>query len=178
LKTDPKAANGDATTEAQLLETLLQRPAAARESVPERIDGLLIGRLEKIGEDGRPRVAIDRLGLRDLAAVSLASLSAEHVGRAVALGFEAADPRRPIILGMICELEETEEETDAQQAAPFTVSHENGRVVIQAEDELELRCGKAVILLQSDGRIHIRGGYITSHASAGQRIRGGSVQIN
>jgi ketosteroid isomerase-like protein len=52
------------------------------------------------------------------------------------------------------------------------------RIVIEAGEELELRCGEAAIILTADGRILQRGTYISSDASATQRIRGGSVQIN
>jgi hypothetical protein len=58
------------------------------------------------------------------------------------------------------------------------VSQNGQRVVIEAQGELELRCGESVILLSQDGSIQIRGAYLTSHATASQRIRGGSVQIN
>jgi len=50
--------------------------------------------------------------------------------------------------------------------------------VIDAGKSLEIRCGKAVILLEADGTIKINGTYITSHASATHRILGGSVNIN
>lgn len=52
------------------------------------------------------------------------------------------------------------------------------RIVIEAQQEIELRCGDARILLTRDGIVQIRGTYVTSHASATQRIRGGSVQLN
>ncbi len=49
---------------------------------------------------------------------------------------------------------------------------------IIADERLELRCGKATILMERDGRITIRGSHITSHASGAQRIRGGSINLN
>lgn len=52
------------------------------------------------------------------------------------------------------------------------------RVVLNAQHEIELRCGDAAIVLSADGRIEFRGTYITSQASATQRILGGSVNIN
>jgi len=33
-------------------------------------------------------------------------------------------------------------------------------------------------VLEKDGRITIRGSYVTSHASATNRVRGGSVLLN
>jgi len=51
-------------------------------------------------------------------------------------------------------------------------------VSVKAQNEIELRCGQAAIVLTADGRITLRGTYITSHASATQRILGGSVNLN
>lgn len=50
--------------------------------------------------------------------------------------------------------------------------------VIEAEQRLELRCGEASLVLHADGRIQLRGHYITSHAQATQRIHGGAVHVN
>lgn len=50
--------------------------------------------------------------------------------------------------------------------------------IIEAEHSIELRCGESAIVLLADGRIQLRGTYITSHASATQRIVGGSVHVN
>jgi uncharacterized protein (DUF2345 family) len=61
---------------------------------------------------------------------------------------------------------------------PAEVRVDGERVVLQAEHEIELRCGEAAIVLSADGRITLRGTYITSHASATQRILGGSVNVN
>jgi hypothetical protein len=52
------------------------------------------------------------------------------------------------------------------------------RHVVEAAQEIELRCGEAAIVLFADGRIQLRGTYITSHASATQRLVGGSVHLN
>ena len=51
-------------------------------------------------------------------------------------------------------------------------------VKINADERLELRCGKASIVMEKDGHITIRGSYLVSHASASNRIRGGSVNLN
>ncbi|WP_269632150.1 hypothetical protein [Pelomonas sp. BJYL3] len=52
------------------------------------------------------------------------------------------------------------------------------RVVVEAQQELELRCGEAAIVLQADGLIQLRGTDIHSQAEATQRILGGSVHVN
>jgi len=52
------------------------------------------------------------------------------------------------------------------------------RVVLEACEQVELRCGKASILLQRNGKIVLRGEEVVSHSSGRNRIRGGSVEIN
>ncbi|WP_158502156.1 hypothetical protein [Vitiosangium sp. GDMCC 1.1324] len=51
-------------------------------------------------------------------------------------------------------------------------------VVIEARDELELRCGDASILLRRNGRIVLEGFQVDSRSRGLQRIKGGKVEIN
>ena len=52
------------------------------------------------------------------------------------------------------------------------------RVVITGEEEVELRCGEASIVLSKSGKLVIRGAYVETRAKGTNRIKGGSVQIN
>ena len=58
------------------------------------------------------------------------------------------------------------------------VLRDGERVRVTAAERIELRFGKASIIMEKDGRITIRGSYVTSHASATNRVRGGSVHLN
>jgi hypothetical protein len=51
-------------------------------------------------------------------------------------------------------------------------------VVLEADREIELRCGKASLLLRHDGQIVMRGVHMRNEATGVQKIRGGKVQIN
>ena len=100
---------------------------------------------------------------------SLVPLGAEHVGRQVAMSLMSA--RSALVLGLVWD----------QSPAPMQVQDlrvDGEHHVIEAQESIELRCGEAAILLLADGRIQLRGTYITSHASATQRIVGGSVHVN
>lgn len=158
--------------ETQTLEQILRQPLAKASPPPERAEGIIIGRLEALDEDGTPTVRIDSWGLRGLKAGTLAALDAGRLGQSVALGFEAGDPRRPLILGFLLS-----PETPAT-APPLEARLDQKRVVLEAEQEIELRCGESAIILTADGRVTIRGTYVTSQASATQRILGGSVNLN
>jgi hypothetical protein len=74
-----------------------------------------------------------------------------------------------------------ESSTDAlaeDKLEPVEVLLDGKRVVIDARDEIVLRCGKASITLRRNGRIVIRGTYVETRAEGVNRIQGGSVQIN
>ena len=129
---------------------------------PQRIEGVMIGRLVAL-EDGRPLVAVAGA---TLPARSLAPLDAALVGAEVAVLFEEGDPGRPLVLGRLVE-----------PAGP-AVLRDGERVRVTAAERIELRVGKASIVMEKDGRITIRGSYVTSHASATNRVRGGSVHLN
>jgi hypothetical protein len=66
---------------------------------------------------------------------------------------------------------------EATEVAPG-VTREDGRLTISACDRIELRAGRAAIILEADGHVTIRGSELLSHASAANRIRGGSVNLN
>lgn len=162
---------------------LLQRQVQTNNAPgPVKAEGIAIGTLVQVNTDGgHIQVQIPSLGLGPMPAVSMVPLGPDHVGRSLALGFEGADARRPIVLGLMMQAPAPEQATEPAPDAGHTavqVTHNGRRVVVQAHTELELRCGDAVILLSQDGNIQIRGAYVTTHASASNRIRGGSVQIN
>lgn len=183
MKTDShtEASPTPATTQAHrlpgsTLQILLERENP-QHSLPGQVDGLMIGTLHHLDDAGLAQVQPDNFEEGPFPALSMVPLKQEDVGAArLVLGFQDGNPRKPVILGRVWM-----PPADAPAAPESTeVSTESSprRVVLQADEELELRCGEAVILLQADGRIQLRGRYITSHAEAGQRIRGGSVQIN
>lgn len=62
--------------------------------------------------------------------------------------------------------------------APLELRIDGQRLMLEAREELELRCGDASITLRRDGLVLVRGVDLVSHARARNRIRGASVQIN
>lgn len=157
-----------------LLDVVGQTPARVA-----RADGIAIGVLDEIAADGTAFVSIPTFGVSRIAARTVASLATAEVGQALALGFEGGDPLKPIVLGVMLDSAAAALEDDpVDEYEPMDVLVDGERVVLTAEREIELRCGEAAIVLSADGRIQLRGTYITSQASATQRILGGSVNIN
>ncbi|SCW82795.1 hypothetical protein SAMN02927900_05390 [Rhizobium mongolense subsp. loessense] len=136
----------------------------------ERIEGVVIGVL--LGFDAGAPLVVFPGNPRDTAlpARTLADLTSAMIGAEVALLFEGGDATRPLIVGRIVE--------PARKSSTPNVIRDGERVRITGEERIELRCGKATIIMEKDGHITIRGTYVTSHASAANRIRGGSVNLN
>jgi hypothetical protein len=54
----------------------------------------------------------------------------------------------------------------------------DGCVRIAAPEQLELRCGRASLVLKGDGRVTVRGTRIVSASSGPHKIKGASVELN
>lgn len=172
----PRAADTtpDTSPDRLLLDVVGQTPAR-----PGRADGIAIGVFDSVAGDGSPIVSIQALGLSRIAARSLVTLDPALVGQLLALGFEGGDPLKPIVLGMMLDPDAPPlEDEQVDDHEPMDVLVDGERIVLTAAHEIEFRCGEAAIVLSADGRIQLRGTYITSQASATQRILGGSVNIN
>lgn len=83
-------------------------------------------------------------------------------------------PLQPVAAAPATEANASEDGADP----PLEAIVDGQRVVIDARDEIVLRCGKASITLRRNGRIVIRGTYVETRSAGTNRIRGGSVQIN
>ncbi len=138
--------------------------------IASKVDGVVIGLFLGF-EDGAPLVVFAS-NPKDAAvpARSLVDLSGEDAGSEVALLFEDGTLDRPLIIGKIVEPIAPADRTE--------VIRDGETVKVRADDRLELRCGKSTIIMEKDGHITIRGTYVVSHASAANRIRGGSVNLN
>jgi hypothetical protein len=135
-----------------------------------RIHDVVIGQFLGFGEDGPLVTHGGSQEGRAVTARTLAELTPDMAGCDVALLFEEGDPARPLIVGRV--VEPTGEERQAE------ILRDGERVVVTGRERIELRCGKATIVMEKDGHITIRGTYLVSHASAANRIRGGSVNLN
>jgi hypothetical protein len=130
-----------------------------------------LGRIVEIDGAGRPRVSFADLHgpppiARTIGEVTQAQLEAALAdGRSILLGFLEGRADSPVIMSLT---------SIADPPRPAAAQIE----VIEAQEELQLRCGEATISLRADGTIKILGRDVTSWARRRQRIRGGSVAIN
>lgn len=102
---------------------------------------------------------------------SLIPIQPQLVGKMVALS--VLDQRLALLMGVLWA-------PPAEQVhdAALPSSQGDDHLVVAANRTVELRCGEAAIVLHADGRIQLRGQYITSHADATHRIVGSSVHVN
>jgi hypothetical protein len=80
---------------------------------------------------------------------------------------------QPVIIGLI----RTDLSVTAE-TSPVEAHVDGQRVVLSAQKEIVLKCGKASITLTRAGKVLIRGAYLLSRSSGVNRIKGGSVQMN
>ncbi|SPH18710.1 hypothetical protein DEA8626_02252 [Defluviimonas aquaemixtae] len=139
-------------------------------AVMDRVEGVVIGVLLGFDEGAPLVVYPGNPEDRAVPARSLARLSASDLGAEVALLFEDGRRDRPLVVGRIVE--------PARSDATATVIRDGETVKLTARERIELRVGKASIVMEKDGHVTIRGTYLVSHASASNRIRGGSVNLN
>jgi hypothetical protein len=161
---------------AALLRQLVDAPLASK-APPSMITGAVIGELLAIAPEGNtPLVRYPgQPGSAALPARSTQDLHGTHIGSSVVLMFNEGDPRQPIVMGV---LRDTLPAWPAAEVQQVQVEADGQRLVVNAKEQLVLRCGKASITLTKAGKVLIDGQYISSRSSGVNRIKGGSVQLN
>ncbi|OGF13736.1 MAG: hypothetical protein A2W00_03680 [Candidatus Eisenbacteria bacterium RBG_16_71_46] len=145
--------------------------------------GLSRGRVVAIESDGRVRVRIGAGRGPDVPCEVLQTGTTAAARLTVGSDVLVACPEEPgrpgVILGTVGSAEAVADAPGAAAAPasePMRLVHRD--IVIEAGEELTLRCGEASIKIRRDGKIVIRGEHILSRAKGTQRIKGGSVAIN
>jgi hypothetical protein len=136
--------------------------------------GLIRGKLIALQGDSRTPLVLYRgqpSGMA-LVACALVDLSASDVGREVMLMPEEGDLARPVIVGLL------REDLRPGQRRPLEVDMDGERLIVSADRQIAIRCGKASITLTKAGKVLIEGEYVISRARRTNRVEGGAVQIN
>lgn len=151
------------------------------------IPGMRVGWVAGVDADGSVRV--DFAGNRHgpLLARTTVPLEPEQWRQAArerreaTLFFDDGVPSRPVLTGLLQPMPPTPL-IDAMLSrlpdAPKEARLDNRRVLLEAHDEVVLRCGKATLILRADGRVILRGVEVLTEAEEVHRIRGGKVKIN
>lgn len=190
------------------MDELLEKRALTIEELFEAIGAEIpLGELlsgEFLGFDplGRPRIGlIDYPGVVAAAQMSMVALEGIDQGRELALMVSQGSANELIVVGLVHRpnqlvLEQVIAAT--QQTLPDSSGDQNvfdvalpkqetgtlgatvdgERILLDAKEEIVLRCGESSITLSKNGKISIRGKYILNRATGVNRILGGSVQVN
>lgn len=150
------------------------------------IYGLRIGTVMGTDEDGRALVTFggndqERAAARFTSCAKEKLLRGCLAGREVLLGFDNGDSSCPIIIDTLsATFEDTAAASDRvlEVHKPETIEVDRKRLVLDAEEEVVLRCGEASITLTSAGKVLIKGNYLASRSSGANSIKGSSVRIN
>lgn len=160
----------------------------------------MIGYIKKVDQSG---VYVDyphNCSGKHVLALATIPVEAKNIGREAALLFNGGDLNKPVIIGIIhCEMmdvlengsntgepgEEWLDQNLPSSPVESEVKEKSLDIIvdgkehcIEAKEQMTLKCGKASITLTKDGKILLRGSYISSRSSGTHRILGGSVQIN
>lgn len=81
---------------------------------------------------------------------------------------EDGDPLKPVLVGLVYD----------QLPVPGTLVLDMERIVLQGHREVQLRCGQASVTMRADGKLVVKGTELVSQASATNKIRGATVQLN
>lgn len=154
-----------------------QVPSPRARQVARKIEGVVTGDLIGFKDEGRtPLVTYpNQPGRAALAAGAILDLHGPHIGRKVVLMFENGDPARPIVMGL---LRNPQAWPLVEQPGQVQVDADGQRLMVNAKEQLVLKCGKASVTLTKAGKILIQGTYISNRSSGVMRIKGGSVQLN
>jgi hypothetical protein len=151
------------------------------------VEGIRIGKIEHIDEEGRVYVDFPGNGQGPMAAGLTASVKERleskdksHFPRVLLL-FEENDPARPVVIDVLAHslnIRAGGSEVAFQVDEPKEVTIDGETVMFNAKEQIVLRCGKASITLTKAGKVLIRGAYLLNRSSGVNRIKGASVQIN
>jgi hypothetical protein len=162
------------------LDQLLAAPVVVLEeeppAAPSYVDGVRIGQIVGFKEGEVPLVVFaGQPGTAAIAARTTVDVYGEQIGKDVVLQFEAGDPQRPIVMGVI---RQPRAWPTGERPEQVEVDADGERLVVTAKEQIVLRCGKASITLTKAGKVLIQGAYVSTRSTGVNRIKGGSVQIN
>ncbi len=140
---------------------------------------LVTGTIVSIESDGQILVDFPGNSYGLLTARSTVKVGDGDVKKNVVLAFENADQRLPIVIGLIQDApiaSRREIHLDKQAVDDIRVDGRN--IVLDAAKRVEIRCGQSSLIMQSDGKIIIKGNYIISRARQVNKVKGAAVKIN
>lgn len=158
--------NNDATPQAAPTSER-ERPSLLDQvelEAPRASAGVHLGCLQGFDPTGAPLVRLYG-ETAPMVALATVALQTSDVGRQLALVF--LNDHSPLVIGLI---------QNSQHVAEVRL--EGDQLVLEGRESLELRCGKASLLMREDGKIIIKGTHLVSRSSGANKIKGASISLN
>lgn len=130
------------------------------------------GRVVRIDSEGRLFVDFQRNPsgpVEAKLAVGEIELARVVEGAEILLVFEDNDVAQPIIIGTV---------RDRLPSNGIEISIRGRRFIVDSDEEIELRCGEAMLRITREGKVIVLGNDVLSRARRRNRIKGGTVNIN
>jgi len=142
-------------------------------------DSVIIGIVVGFGKNITPSISFPGcLSEQGIKARTTVAFSRSDIGKQVALLFESGDMSKPVIIGRIQTPSPSVEESTSSATKTVETTLDGERLMLTADREIVLKCGKASITLTKAGKIIVRGAYLLNRSSGVNKIKGASVQIN
>ena len=167
----------------------MQRTATQEETfepLPPALElGCRVGSIVGVTEFGQPVVDFPGNAGAPIAARSIVAVDQEErpdfLKLSVLLIFENGDVSLPIVVGVVQHRISPPSGTLmtlVKRVRPGIAQIDGRKVVLEAKNEIILRCGKGSITLRRDGKIVVKGTDLVSRALRNNKIKGSSVAIN
>lgn len=143
----------------------------------------LVGHIVSLGKDGHVLVDYPGNHLGPVTARSTVSQPLEDTSDniPVLIILENGDPALPIIVGVVRDtlpLNSEVRKVGFEIETHHEIFIDGKKIVFEAAEQIELRCGKSSVILTKEGRVVLKGTEIVSRASRTNKIKGASVSIN
>jgi hypothetical protein len=165
-----------------LLESLIADAGATARSTPGTAAAhVLSGHLARLDDDGRlwfkPEAEGGEFPVSIGIEVSDGVLVKAVRNRRRALALRTADaPPRWVLVGLMRE----RVSAAARDARPgrLEVRVDGETMIVDAEERIELRCGKSSLMLRADGRVELSGVYVVHKARGPMKVKGATIALN
>lgn len=150
------------------------------------IKNFCVGWIVEITENGQalvdfPGNLMGPVKARSIMASPAKPDSYDQENPSVLLVFEKGNSTLPIIVGIIHDKLYPDPPSDEMVLSvdrPREGILDGQKMVLEAREEIVLRCGKSSVMLRKDGKVVVKGTQIVSRASAVNKIKGAAVKIN
>ena len=129
-----------------------------------------LGRIVAVETSGLPLVTVDGdTDTEPVRAAATVPVTERNVGSAVTL-LLPSNGSAPVVSGIV--------RAASAGAAGVQVVVDGERLLLEADREIVLQCGKSSITLTREGKVVIRGADLLEASTGRHRIKGGTVEIN